>query len=97
MANLNFNPDSATVNIIMTDKALKTFSENLISEAIDRYKEENRSNPNDVLYTTATTAKLLDVSTMTLNRWRKKDYLVPLYVGGILRYRKSDIDKILTP
>ena len=40
-------------------------------------------------------AEMLEVSTGTLWRWQKLNYLVPIMVGGKRRYRKSDIMKIL--
>ena len=40
-------------------------------------------------------AKILGVDLSTLWRWRKKNYLVPIEVGGKRRYRMSDINKIL--
>ena len=40
-------------------------------------------------------AEMLEVSTATLWRWQKLNYLVPILVGGKRRYRKSDVMKIL--
>lgn len=40
-------------------------------------------------------AEMLEVSTATLWRWQKLNYLVPIMVGGKRRYRKSDVMKIL--
>ena len=42
-----------------------------------------------------TVAEMLEVSTATLWRWQKLNYLVPIMVGGKRRYRKSDVMKIL--
>lgn len=40
-------------------------------------------------------AEMLEVSTGTLWRWQKLNYLVPIMVGGKRRYRRSDVMKIL--
>lgn len=40
-------------------------------------------------------AEMLEVSTATLWRWQKLNYLVPIMVGGKRRYRRSDVLKIL--
>lgn len=37
----------------------------------------------------------LSVDKSTLWRWAKRNYLNPVRVGGLVRYRKSDIDNIL--
>jgi len=40
-------------------------------------------------------AEILDVSKPTLWRWRKQNYLVPISVGGKIRYRMSDVKRLL--
>ena len=40
-------------------------------------------------------AKMLDVDKSTLWRWSKRNYLVPIEIGGKRRYRMSDVKKIL--
>ena len=41
-------------------------------------------------------AEILDVSLVSLHRWAKSGYLVPITVGGKRRYRMSDVKKLLT-
>ena len=38
---------------------------------------------------------ILDVDSSTLWRWKKKDYLSPVKIGGKNRYKKSEINRIL--
>jgi len=38
---------------------------------------------------------ILGVNITTLWRWQKKDYLVPMEVGGKRRYRMSDVKALL--
>ena len=45
--------------------------------------------------TVAKTAEMLNVDKSSLWRWSKKNYLVPITVGGKRLYRSSDIHKIL--
>ena len=40
-------------------------------------------------------AKILSVDKSTLWRWRKRNYLVPIEIGGKRRYRMSDVKRIL--
>ncbi len=39
--------------------------------------------------------EILDVSSVTLWRWKKMKYLVPIIVGGKCKYRMSDIRQIM--
>lgn len=74
---------------------LKEFAQSVAEETrlkIERDLAESRS---EVYYTTEQVVGLLNVDKTTLWRWNKRDYLKPIKVGGLLRYRKSDIDKIL--
>jgi len=41
------------------------------------------------------TAELLDVDPSTLFRWNKRNYLNHIELGGLRKYRRSDINKIL--
>lgn len=40
---------------------------------------------------------LLSISESTLYRMAKAKILIPVFVGGQKRYRRSDLDKILNP
>ena len=58
--------------------------------------EQQITDINAETYPTVTkTAMILNVSKVTLWRWARKEYLVPIDIGGCLRYRMSDINKIL--
>lgn len=39
--------------------------------------------------------EMLDVSKPTLWRWEKMEYLIPLRVGGKVRYKLSEVKQIL--
>lgn len=39
--------------------------------------------------------EILDISSTTLWRWQRTNYLVPIMVGGKCRYRRSDVNRIL--
>ncbi|HRW99892.1 MAG TPA: helix-turn-helix domain-containing protein [Cyclobacteriaceae bacterium] len=38
---------------------------------------------------------MLDIHVTTLYRWEKQNYLIPIRIGTKVRYRKSDIEKLL--
>lgn len=47
------------------------------------------------LITPEEAAKILCVSSVTLWRWDKSNYLKPIYIGGKKRYRNSDLQQII--
>lgn len=47
------------------------------------------------LITPEQAADTLNVSKVTLWRWEKSGYLIPVSIGGKKRYRNSDIAKII--
>lgn len=55
----------------------------------EKEKPEEYLTPNEV-------AKMIGVSTNTLWRWEKEKYLAPLKVGRKSRYRKSDVEALMT-
>ncbi len=67
----------------------------LREELEEHYKAINDGN-NEVYYSFKHVATMLDVSTRTLNRWQSQGYLVPVMIGGQRRYRRSDIEKIIS-
>lgn len=52
-----------------------------------KYKEE-------VIYTIEQTCKLLNISRMTLHRWRKQGLISPIKVGFSVMYKLNDIKKL---
>ena len=44
--------------------------------------------------TTAQAAEYVNVGKITIWRWQKAGYLPVVRVGGVLRFRKSDLDNI---
>ena len=63
---------------------------------VKRELTEEISRKESVTYLTREmVVKKLNVYPSTLWRWKKRGYLVPINVGGQLRYKSTDIDKIL--
>lgn len=49
------------------------------------------------LLTTAEVADLLRVSRASVSRWAKDGVLRPIRVGGVVRFRRDDVDALLVP
>lgn len=60
-----------------------------IEQKIRDEHEEKYLSPDDV-------CEMLDVSKPTLWRWEKMEYLIPVRIGGKVRYKLSDIKNIIT-
>lgn len=81
---------NSNVSITISAIELKEFANRLIDEAVARFT------PHEETYITALQAsKRLGVDRSTLWRWDKENYLKAIKIGGKVRYRLSDIEKIL--
>jgi excisionase family DNA binding protein len=49
------------------------------------------------MLTVRETADLLRVSRSTLTNWERDAILVPVRIGGTVRYRTADVDALTTP
>lgn len=86
----------ANVTLQVTAAQLGEFAKDLIGRTRQEIAREVEASRSEVYYTREQTATPLNVNPSTLWNWDKKDFLKPVRVGGLCRYRKSDIDRILT-
>lgn len=82
-----------TINIKIGDliEANKKLIEDVRSSLEKQIREENEEkylSANEV-------CKLINVSKPTLWRWEKIEYLIPIRVGGKVRYKLSDVEKTI--
>ncbi len=85
----------ANVTLQVTAAQLGEFAKDLIGQTRLQIAREVEASQTEVYYTREQTASLLNVNPSTLWNWDKKGFLKPVRVGGLCRYRKSDINKIL--
>lgn len=86
----------ANVTIAVSASDLRDFARKIVEETRQELVREITEEKSEVYYSVDQVMSILNVSKMTLWRWNKKDdFLHPIKVGGLLRYRKSDVDKIL--
>lgn len=91
---LKSNPEiagSLTIQVKASD--LQEFAKTCI-EAGKQDKPEPK-NPEEYL-TPAQFAEALQISLVTLWSWDKKGITIPLRIGNAKRYRRSDLEKILS-
>lgn len=77
------------INLTITD--LKC----LISDVIRGEFPANLQQTSESYLTREDVCRLLSVDASTLWRWNKSSYLKPIKVGGLVRYKQSDILKLM--
>lgn len=95
MQSINLTELGANVNVTLKQSDLYRFADDLLDGAIERVRTEIALQPKDVYYTVRQVADILSVDRTTLHRWNKIGYLKPLKFGGLVRYRKSDIEALV--
>ena len=83
----------AAVTIAVTPGQLQAFAGDIIAEYRDKIQREQAAG--EQYLSPAKVCELLDIDPTTLWRWDKKDLLHPIKLGGVNRYKKTDIDRIL--
>lgn len=86
----------ANVTLQVTAAQLGEFAKDLIGRTRQELVREIEAGEREVYYTRDQAANMLSVNPSTLWNWDKKGFLKPVSIGGFRRYRKSDIDRVLT-
>ncbi len=95
MTAIDLMGDNPNVSVTIKANDLTKAFKSLVDSAIQAYKREVQSNPDDILYTQKQVCEILSVDKSTVWRWGKIGYLVPIKVGDLLRYKKSQIDELI--
>ena len=86
----NLTNTNAQVFIQMTEEQLEAFATNIIEKCMALKTDEKES-----YLTIDEVVKMLDVTPTTLGRWHKSGYLKKNHVGGKVRYKQSDIERLI--
>ena len=74
---------------------LKEFAKDIIQQTKKELEDSILAQKLETFVSTQKACEILDVDSVTLWRWHKRNYLVPATVGGKKRYKMSDINKML--
>lgn len=85
----------ANVSISISACELADFAEDLIDRTRRSLENDIAESRSEVFYSKDQVCRILSINPSTLWNWDKRNYLKPIKVGGLNRYRKSDIDGIL--
>lgn len=93
---LEFLKDSKTnLKLEINKEDLLQFSKDLINRTLYEFKINKPPTKDDFLLTKEEVKKLCGVCDATLWHWAKKKYLVPIKIGSKVKYRASDVNKIM--
>lgn len=95
MCKIELFDNNPNISITINGGELKKVLTSVVDDAIERYRREIESNPDDILYSIKQVCEILSVDKSTLWRWQKSGYLVPTKIGDLPRYSKSQIDELL--
>lgn len=99
MNNINLFPWSsdskANLVIQMTSDDLVRFSQDLIERTKKEYVTLVKEREEEKYLTREEVKSILNVCDATLWHWARKNYLTPVKLGRKVRYRQSDIDRIM--
>jgi excisionase family DNA binding protein len=92
---LEISKNLPNLNVTVKAGDLLNMMHSCIQEAREQLKQLVIDANTETYHSPDKVAKMLDVSKPTLWRWRKRNYLVPVKIGGKIRYRKSDVKRLL--
>lgn len=86
---------NANLKLEVTGEDLLIFSNNLINRAKDELSSMMAEARKEKFLSKEDVKKLCDVCDATLWHWGKRNYLKPIKVGNKVRYRLTDVQRIL--
>ncbi|MDD4582428.1 MAG: helix-turn-helix domain-containing protein [Bacteroidales bacterium] len=91
----NIIKENSNINITVKAEELMQFANYIISKTRQEINSIIEEEQKEVLFTREEAGKALGVTLMTLYNWKKSGYLEAVKIGKAVRYKKSDIDKLL--
>lgn len=79
------------MNVTVKVSDLLEMAQFCVQDTIKQFADTNT----ETYLSAAKVAKMLDISESTISRWGKRNYLLPIKVGGKRRYRRSDVERLL--
>ncbi len=86
---------NGSLKLELTGDDLITFSNELINRAKSELSAQMAASRREKYYTKEQVKELFDVCDTTLWHWNKRGYLKTIKAGNKVRYRQSDVRKIL--
>ena len=74
---------------------VKTECRAIFAELRAEQKAQAEQKAKEMLLTPTEVCEQLKISEVSLWRWKKAEYLTPIYIGGKRRYKASDVQTII--
>jgi hypothetical protein len=87
------NENNITISVSIND--LREFALDIIQQTKRELEDLVITQNSEAYISRQRACEMLDVDACTLWRWSKRNYLVPVSVGGKKRYKLSDINRLL--
>lgn len=84
--------------IVIQESELKELMEGLMEGVLERFlssQKDEEQPKEEKLYNTQEACDLLRCSKPTLHRWKQEGIIPHVRIGVNIRYRKSDLDKLI--
>lgn len=91
----NIIKENSDINITIKVKELMQFAEYLIEKTRQEINSVIEEEQKEKYLTREEVSRALSVTLMTLYNWDKSGYLEAVKIGKAVKYKKSDIDKLL--
>ncbi len=84
-----------TMQVTISVGDLLKANRELVTETVKALEQKLTDAAAETYPSTDKVAEILSVSKPTLWRWEKSGYLIPVRIGGKVRYKMSDVKRIL--
>ncbi len=84
-----------TMQVTINVRDLLKANRELVTETVKALEQKLTDTAAETYPSADKVAEMLSVSKPTLWRWEKSGYLVPVRIGGKVRYKMSDIKQLL--
>ncbi len=84
-----------TMQVTINVRDLLKANKELVTETVKALEQKLTDAAAETYPSADKVAEMLSVSKPTLWRWEKSGYLIPVRIGGKVRYKMSDVKRIL--
>jgi predicted DNA-binding transcriptional regulator AlpA len=81
--------------IMLSENELEEKLRNIVADFYQQLRNDIEKQTSISLLSATAVCEILEIDKSTLWRWEKRGYLCPVRIGCKVRYRRSDIDKMI--
>lgn len=81
--------------IVVSANDLKEFAANVVEQTRKDIEKDAIERNSETYLSAQQVCLIFGIDSTTLWRWSKRNYLKPIKIGGMNRYKKTEVDKII--